>query len=347
MLGRGVAVVACVFICFGGVSCAASQAEIRTARSATYQLDFATVYEQTRIAVVKLYPDVVDDSERGLIRTSWQQVDSDGPRVGDSSTLGPSARKRFFVRFRVEVVGSNPWQIRVKGEASEWVPGFVPMPLKKAEEPHWLQGRTDALQLAIHRRLKKQTGSAQPPIVRAEPRAPDEPSSPAKSGAQVEMATVHVRATAPGIAVAARTPGGDIVAPDQTTWKKVCVAPCTFKLEPGNQEVMIGGHGIPTKRVLVLEPGGSAYLVAKPRSAILGNGGAILALAGLTGILVGTGAMALTDLDLKWTIGTVMGGVGGLGIGVGLVALSDSSLEVESAPKGNHVVNEVSLSGQF
>ena len=52
------------------------------------------------------------------------------------------------------MVGGKPWRVRVTGEASEWELGAVPVTLRGADEPHWLQGRTDALRVAIYRRLK-------------------------------------------------------------------------------------------------------------------------------------------------------------------------------------------------
>jgi hypothetical protein len=64
-------------------------------------------------------------------------------------------RKYYFIRFDVHVVGGKPWRVRVRGQASEWELGAIPSEMKGGNEPHWLRGRVDALQVEIYRRLKK------------------------------------------------------------------------------------------------------------------------------------------------------------------------------------------------
>lgn len=166
----------CLGLLLGIASCAASDAEIRSAKTAGYESDFATVYGEALSATVQLYPHTVENAVTGLIQTAWHTVamqtgtrqssDSLGGSqigsnqgannsVGQISGTASSDQKRFFIRFRVHVVGGKPWRIRVQGEASEWRAGDVPMPLKGAEIPPWVKGRTDALRVAIHKRLKK------------------------------------------------------------------------------------------------------------------------------------------------------------------------------------------------
>ncbi len=159
---------------FGLGACAASDAEIRKANSSGYQSDFATVYGEALAATVELYPHTIENAVTGLIQTAWHTVatqggsgDSSNPQgsqfantqntggIGQISGTAPSDSKRFFIRFRIHVVGGKPWRIRVIGEASEWRAGDVPMPLRGAEVPPWVKGRTDALRVAIHNRLKK------------------------------------------------------------------------------------------------------------------------------------------------------------------------------------------------
>lgn len=155
--------------------CAASDAEIRKAKNSGYQSDFATVYGETLAAVVELYPHTTENAVDGLIQTAWHPVASQSGSGQSSDPIGSqvtggqqgggginaitgttaSDRKSFFIRFRVHVVGGKPWRVRVVGEASEWRAGDVPMPLRGAEVPHWLKGRTDALRVSIHRRLKE------------------------------------------------------------------------------------------------------------------------------------------------------------------------------------------------
>jgi hypothetical protein len=156
----------------GIASCAATDAEVRNAKTSGYESDFATVYGEALSATVALYPHTVENAVTGLIQTAWHTVamqtgtrQSSDPigggqggsqgGMGQLSGTASSDQKRFFIRFRVHVVGGKPWRIRVQGEASEWRAGDVPMPLKGAEVPPWVKGRTNALRVAIHERLKK------------------------------------------------------------------------------------------------------------------------------------------------------------------------------------------------
>jgi hypothetical protein len=148
-----------------------SRAELRAAKSSGYATDFALVYSNTLQVVSELYPNLVENASIGEIKTAWHVVryttgqGDDGVQQGGASTgdisgsgvmRGSTTRQtRYFIRFTVRVVGGNPWQVRVSGQASEWELGSTPVELRGANEPHWLQGRTDALQVAIHRRLQQ------------------------------------------------------------------------------------------------------------------------------------------------------------------------------------------------
>jgi hypothetical protein len=162
-------------------ACGGSAAELRQARRSGYQADFAIVFSETLAAVAKLYPQLDEQPDRGRIQTSWhpisvrtviegeeggyteQQRDAiQTGAVGDPLHNTPNAlgsrtyqRKRYFIRFDVDVIGGNPWQVRVVGKAKVWEEGSVPVELRGADAPHWLAGRTDALRVAIHRRLKR------------------------------------------------------------------------------------------------------------------------------------------------------------------------------------------------
>lgn len=155
-----------------------SRKEVNTARRSVYDADFALVYSAAVEAVRELYPSFEDNPTTGVIKTSWHQVKysdpgADDPKsnqvrdravgAGDASPSGsqlgytPSlARKINFIRFDVTVAGGRPWRVRVLGSASQMEPGnAVPSPLKGANAPHWLNGRTDALTVAIYRKLKR------------------------------------------------------------------------------------------------------------------------------------------------------------------------------------------------
>lgn len=170
-----------------------SKKEIKTAQQSVYDADFAVVYSEALAAVRELYPNLDDDPVRGVIATAWHQVqysnDADDPRtvqqrdkaMGYDSTSGgnvfnqrqSSLNKRTFIRFDVYVSGGRPWRVRVVGKASEWEPGnAVPSELKGAAIPHWLPGRTDALVVAIYRRLKRYAKHVEGPIVEEVVEAP-------------------------------------------------------------------------------------------------------------------------------------------------------------------------------
>lgn len=154
-------------------ACGGAKKELRAAKTSGYQADFAIVYSEVLAAVTELYPHLIENAAAGVIKTKWHPMrmqtgqDSSGAAGVDPQTGLPASpnpfgagaqidRTRFFIRFDVIVVGGNPWRIRITGHASKWEVGYAkPAPLEKADEPHWLQGRIDALQVAIHRRLKE------------------------------------------------------------------------------------------------------------------------------------------------------------------------------------------------
>lgn len=171
-----------------GGGCGASASEVYKAKTSAYDADFAVVFSHTLNAVRELYPHYVENPSAGWIKTSWhplrvsqagsdpgtyQQVqDPNDPMGTNYVQSGPS--KRYYIRFRVYVIGGRPWRVRVEGEASLWEAGAVPTPLKGAETPHWLKGRTEALQVAIYRKLKKYAV----PIADVKAAREDEPPPP-------------------------------------------------------------------------------------------------------------------------------------------------------------------------
>lgn len=143
--------------------CHASKSEVRAARNSGYDADFAIVYRETLAAVRKHYPQFSENASAGVIRTSWHPIrinteQADLPSTQQASrTMGAGqyGRDMFYIRFDVFVVGGNPWRVRVEGHASEWRRDSVPAEMHGANTPHWLKGRTEALEVEIHRRLKK------------------------------------------------------------------------------------------------------------------------------------------------------------------------------------------------
>ncbi len=155
-----------------------SKKDVEHAKHSLYDTDFAVVYSAVLDATRELYPNLDDNPGAGAVRTSWHQVSyasnnddlSQGKTLSTGSTGGalsnspgtaaagmPTrlAYKRFFIRFDVVVAGGRPWRVKVTGHASEWEPGAaLPNELRGAAKPSWLDGRTDALNLAIYKRIR-------------------------------------------------------------------------------------------------------------------------------------------------------------------------------------------------
>lgn len=184
-----VAIAACAVI----AGCV-NKKEVEEARASVYDAEFATVYSATVQAVRALYPELDEDPATGTIKTAWHQVKFTDPGADDpksvqardrtanagqaspSGALGynPSlARRMTFIRFDIYVAGGRPWRVRVVGTASELEPGnALPTELRGQAKPHWLGGRTDALVVAIHKKLVRYAQPAPAEVVAAPVIAP-------------------------------------------------------------------------------------------------------------------------------------------------------------------------------
>lgn len=159
-------------------SACGNKKEVEYAKSSLYDTDFAIVYSAALDVTRELYPQLNDNPGPGKISTAWHQVqygnnqdDLSNQRTiaagqGVQPGLGQGARmvgvptrlayKRYFIRFDVQVMGGRPWRVKVIGHASEWDPGAaLPSELKGAQRPPWLDGRIDALNVAIYKRIKQ------------------------------------------------------------------------------------------------------------------------------------------------------------------------------------------------
>ncbi len=141
---------------------------MRDAKTSGYKTDFAVVYSETLAAVRELYPNITEDARVGTIKTAWHPVriaegqDEQQQNPTSQQSTGPTGfqattalKKAYFVRFDIHVVGGRPWRVRVHALASSWKLGEQPMPLRGADIPAWLEPRKEALEVAIHRRLKQ------------------------------------------------------------------------------------------------------------------------------------------------------------------------------------------------
>jgi hypothetical protein len=150
-----------------------SKKEVEAAKTSAYDADFAVVFGAVAEAVRDVYPNLTETAQKGAISTSWHRVhlagDSGDGTVQASSRAPASANsqatntfssdsafKRFFIRFDIAVAGGRPWRVRLVGRAAEWDPGnAVPTELRGGSRPPWLDSRSDALLVAIHRKLSK------------------------------------------------------------------------------------------------------------------------------------------------------------------------------------------------
>ncbi len=168
-------------LCIALAACgSASKKEIAAAKHSLYDTDFAVVYSAALEATRDLYPNLDDNPGPGRIQTAWHQVQfsncagagSTCDELVQSSTVpgqppmgGPGmvggmptqlAYKRYFVRFDIVIAGGRPWRVRVTGHASSWDPGAaMPVEMRGAAKPPWLDPRTDSLRVAIYRKIKK------------------------------------------------------------------------------------------------------------------------------------------------------------------------------------------------
>ncbi len=153
--------------------------EVESAKHSVYDTDFAIVYSAAVEATRDLYANLDDFPGSGSIKTAWHQVTyantqddvgntrtvSQGTQPGAGAAVSPGAAaggmptrlayKRYFIRFDIQVAGGRPWRVKVVGHAAEWEPGnAMPTELHGIARPPWLDGRTEALQLAIYRKIK-------------------------------------------------------------------------------------------------------------------------------------------------------------------------------------------------
>ncbi len=168
-----------IFLCaaFSLAACSHKK-EVEHAKHSLFDADFAIVYSAALEATRNLYPQLNDNPGPGKIATAWHQVSygnnqdelanprtlaaGQGVQTGAGSTARMSgvptrlAYKRYFIRFDVTVLGGRPWRVKMIGHASEWDPGAaLPSELRGAQRPPWLDGRIDALTLAIYKKIKR------------------------------------------------------------------------------------------------------------------------------------------------------------------------------------------------
>ncbi|HEY4238191.1 MAG TPA: hypothetical protein VGM88_00165 [Kofleriaceae bacterium] len=173
-----------MFLVAAAVGCS-NHAEVKRAQHSLYDTDFAVVYSAVMDATRKLYPNIDDSPGIGSVKTAWHQVqfannDDElgntrvvnqdqqlysggmGQNAGQSGAAQSSgmptriALKKYFVRFEIMVMGGRPWRVKVVGHAASWETGAaMPTELHGLAKPPWLEGRTQALQLAIYKKIRQ------------------------------------------------------------------------------------------------------------------------------------------------------------------------------------------------
>jgi len=215
------------FLALAATGCPASQREIRAAKTSGYDADFALVYTQVLAAVTELYPHLVENPSAGVIKTAWHQIKirqgdggggSSGTTSGAAPNFDPDAQAGgmtgaaaagggsleaggihpggtlYFVRFNVYVLGGRPWRVRIEAEAAEWEAGMKQSRLTGAARPEWLKGRTEALQVAIYRKLRKFAVSLDKVNLRKRPPRKKKAVDLARYGAIPEPAAKRIHA---------------------------------------------------------------------------------------------------------------------------------------------------------
>ncbi len=183
----------CVAFVWAAATGCGNKKELKYAKSSVYDAHFAVVYSAALDVTRTLYPTLDDNPGPGIIKTAWHQVtyansqdDLSNQRTVaagqgmSQSAVSPGAAaagmptrlayKRFFIRFDVSVIGGRPWRVKVVGHASEWEPGnALPSELHGPARPPWLEGRTDALVVAIYKRIKQHAVPMKEPVAEVKP----------------------------------------------------------------------------------------------------------------------------------------------------------------------------------
>lgn len=143
------------------LGCGANAATVREANNSSYNAEFSLVYSTALGVIQDFYPQLEEDPGKGIIKTAWHpikitQTVGQTPQNPLRNTPSVQTRqKRYFVRFNVAILGPRPYKVKIDGQASSWTAGEVPAPLRGAEIPPWLGGRTETLKVEIHQKLSK------------------------------------------------------------------------------------------------------------------------------------------------------------------------------------------------
>lgn len=147
-------------------ACGPSSAQVKEARESSYNTDFPTVWNAVSAEMKQAFPEGIkkEDASAGYIESVWKSVGVvQDSTVGDSNqkanTMASSVGARDMWRMMAKIEeGGPPWKVAVDGEAALFrrdLSMLTPYKHGAIDEPAWVNGRIDALRLAIHERLKQ------------------------------------------------------------------------------------------------------------------------------------------------------------------------------------------------
>jgi hypothetical protein len=143
--------------------CGASTARAEKARHSAYQTEYPVVWNAVLAATKSEGYDriKVEDAINGKLISDWHKVE----RVADSQSTDPHFRGgsdtsgAIFFRVMVTIEGKTPpFKVSVDGEAAKYRPGFSSLfPYKHGvdDEPEWVNGRINALYVAVLNQLEQ------------------------------------------------------------------------------------------------------------------------------------------------------------------------------------------------
>ena len=137
--------------------CGATSGDVKRARRSAYNTSFARVWSVVSDEVAKRNSALtVDSAARGIIETEWKLVErreSDDINAANEVYVGG-----VYLRYKVRIKrGGPPWRVSVDAEAAAYRPGLAmlqPFTHGSADEPTYVRGRIEALEVAIHKRLE-------------------------------------------------------------------------------------------------------------------------------------------------------------------------------------------------
>jgi hypothetical protein len=149
--------------------CGASAAQLRQAREAEYPAELGpTVYREARAAMIaEGYQIEIEDPEQGILISTWRWYSKEGMSKRENQTIQDGAAT-FRIGVELTRGPRGGIRVRVDGGAQGYTRGSpVAQQYSHGDprEPWWVQGKIDALTMAIRQRLfgREMTAAGVPP----------------------------------------------------------------------------------------------------------------------------------------------------------------------------------------